>query len=80
MINLKFELEYVLKTKDTEIKKSSKVIVSNNQAVFVIDGLNEASTYEVKGLKLSKKVLTRSTRSLGGRRTRRSGSRGKSSC
>ncbi|WP_341492321.1 DUF1410 domain-containing protein [Mesomycoplasma ovipneumoniae] len=66
------ELEYVLKTKDTEIKKSSKVIVSNNQAVFVIDGLNEASTYEVKGLKLSKKVLTRSTRSLGGRRTRRS--------
>ncbi|WHF53214.1 hypothetical protein [Mesomycoplasma ovipneumoniae] len=65
------ELEYVLKTKDTEIKKSSKVIVSNNQAVFVIDGLDEASTYEVKDLKLSKKVLTRSTRSIG-RRVRRS--------
>ncbi|MHA0261537.1 hypothetical protein [Mesomycoplasma ovipneumoniae] len=64
------ELEYVLKTKDTEVKKSSKVTVSNNQAVFVIDGLNEASTYEVKDLKLSKKVLARSTRSLG-RRTRR---------
>ncbi|MDW2930138.1 hypothetical protein [Mesomycoplasma ovipneumoniae] len=66
------ELEYVLKTKDTEIKKSSKVIVSNNQAVFTIENLDEASTYEVKGLKLSKKVLTRNTRSLGGRRTRRS--------
>ncbi|MDW2909525.1 hypothetical protein [Mesomycoplasma ovipneumoniae] len=64
------ELEYVLKTKDTEIKKSSKVIVSNNQAVFTIDGLDEASTYEVKGLKLSKKVQVRNTRSL--RRTRRS--------
>ncbi|MDW2916522.1 hypothetical protein [Mesomycoplasma ovipneumoniae] len=65
------ELEYVLKTKDTEIKKSSKVIVSNNQAVFTIENLDEASTYEVKGLKLSKKVLTRSTRSIG-RRSRRS--------
>ncbi|VEU71640.1 DUF1410 domain [Mesomycoplasma ovipneumoniae] len=64
------ELEYVLKTKDTEVKKSSKVTVSNNQAVFTIDGLDEASTYEVKGLKLSKKVLTRSTRSA--RRVRRS--------
>ncbi|MEG3826057.1 hypothetical protein MOV3098_02365, partial [Mesomycoplasma ovipneumoniae] len=64
------ELEYVLKTKDTEVKKSSKVTVSNNQAVFTIDGLDEASTYEVKGLKLSKKVLARSTGSLG-RRTRR---------
>ncbi|WNM16185.1 hypothetical protein [Mesomycoplasma ovipneumoniae] len=63
------ELEYVLKTKDTEVKKSSKVIVSNNQTVFTIENLDEASTYEVKGLKLSKKVLTRSTRSL--RRTRR---------
>ncbi|MHA0272387.1 hypothetical protein, partial [Mesomycoplasma ovipneumoniae] len=66
------ELEYVLKTKDTEIKKSSKVTVSNNQAVFTIDNLDEASTYEVKGLKLSKKVQVRNTRSLGGRRTRRS--------
>ncbi|WP_337903063.1 hypothetical protein [Mesomycoplasma ovipneumoniae] len=66
----KAELEYVLKTKDTEVKKSSKVTVSNNQAVFTIENLDEASTYEVKGLKLSKKVLTRSTRSLG-RRTRR---------
>ncbi|MDW2929457.1 hypothetical protein R7X75_03370 [Mesomycoplasma ovipneumoniae] len=65
------ELEYVLKTKDTELKKSSKVTVSNNQAVFTIDGLDEASTYEVKDLKLSKKVLARSTRSLG-RRVRRS--------
>ncbi|MHA0271679.1 DUF1410 domain-containing protein, partial [Mesomycoplasma ovipneumoniae] len=65
------ELEYVLKTKDTEIKKSSKVVVSNNQAVFTIENLDEASTYEVKDLKLSKKVLTRSTRSLG-RRVRRS--------
>ncbi|MDW2927404.1 hypothetical protein, partial [Mesomycoplasma ovipneumoniae] len=65
------ELEYVLKTKDTEVKKSSKVTVSNNQAVFTIDGLDEASTYEVKDLKLSKKVLTRSTRSIG-RRSRRS--------
>ncbi|MHA0315046.1 hypothetical protein [Mesomycoplasma ovipneumoniae] len=64
------ELEYVLKTKDTELKKSSKVTVSNNQAVFTIENLDEASTYEVKGLKLSKKVLTRSTRSL--RRSRRS--------
>ncbi|WP_337905166.1 hypothetical protein [Mesomycoplasma ovipneumoniae] len=63
------ELEYVLKTKDTEIKKSSKVTVSNNQAVFTIENLDEASTYEVKDLKLSKKVLARSTRSL--RRTRR---------
>ncbi|MDO6829977.1 hypothetical protein [Mesomycoplasma ovipneumoniae] len=63
------ELEYVLKTKDTELKKSSKVTVSNNQAIFTIDSLDEASTYEVKGLKLSKKVLARSTRSL--RRTRR---------
>ncbi|MHA0296814.1 zinc ribbon domain-containing protein [Mesomycoplasma ovipneumoniae] len=63
------ELEYVLKTKDTELKKSSKVTVSNNQAVFTIENLDEASTYEVKGLKLSKKVLARSTRSL--RRTRR---------
>ncbi|MDW2913112.1 hypothetical protein R7U62_03295 [Mesomycoplasma ovipneumoniae] len=66
------ELEYVLKTKDTEVRKSSKVVVSNNQAVFTIENLDEASTYEVKGLKLSKKVLTRNTRSLGGRRTRRS--------
>ncbi|WNM15502.1 hypothetical protein [Mesomycoplasma ovipneumoniae] len=65
------ELEYVLKTKDTEVKKSSKVVVSNNQAVFTIENLDEASTYEVKDLKLSKKVLTRSTRSLG-RRVRRS--------
>ncbi|WNM17006.1 DUF1410 domain-containing protein [Mesomycoplasma ovipneumoniae] len=64
------ELEYVLKTKDTEVRKSSKVIVSNNQAVFTIENLDEASTYEVKGLKLSKKALTRSTRSL--RRSRRS--------
>ncbi|MDW2928095.1 hypothetical protein R7X43_03610, partial [Mesomycoplasma ovipneumoniae] len=64
------ELEYVLKTKDTELKKSSKVTVSNNQAVFTIDGLDEASTYEVKDLKLSKKVQVRNTRSL--RRTRRS--------
>uniref|UniRef100_UPI0030803768 hypothetical protein n=1 Tax=Mesomycoplasma ovipneumoniae TaxID=29562 RepID=UPI0030803768 len=64
------ELEYVLKTKDTELKKSSKVIVSNNQAVFTIDGLDEASTYEVKGLKLSKKTVARTTRSA--RRTRRS--------
>ncbi|WNM16195.1 hypothetical protein [Mesomycoplasma ovipneumoniae] len=64
------ELEYVLKTKDTEIKKSSKVTVSNNQAVFVIGGLDEASTYEVKDLKLSKKTVTRTTRSLG-RRVRR---------
>ncbi|MDO6826186.1 hypothetical protein Q4516_02605 [Mesomycoplasma ovipneumoniae] len=63
------ELEYVLKTKDTELKKSSKVIVSNNQAVFTIDGLDEASTYEVKDLKLSKKTVTRTTRSL--RRVRR---------
>ncbi|MDW2921037.1 hypothetical protein, partial [Mesomycoplasma ovipneumoniae] len=66
------ELEYVLKTKDTEVRKSSKVVVSNNQAVFTIENLDEASTYEVKGLKLSKKALTRNTRSLGGRRTRRS--------
>ncbi|MDW2923044.1 hypothetical protein R7X40_03045, partial [Mesomycoplasma ovipneumoniae] len=65
------ELEYVLKTKDTEIKKSSKVIVSNNQAVFTIENLDEASTYEVKGLKLSKKVQVRNTRSIG-RRSRRS--------
>ncbi|WP_337902214.1 DUF1410 domain-containing protein, partial [Mesomycoplasma ovipneumoniae] len=65
------ELEYVLKTKDTEVKKSSKVVVSNNQAVFTIENLDEASTYEVKGLKLSKKTVTRTTRSLG-RRTRRS--------
>ncbi len=64
------ELEYVLKTKDTEVKKSSKVVVSNNQAVFTIDNLDEASTYEVKGLKLSKKTVTRTTRSLG-RRVRR---------
>ncbi|MHA0322900.1 hypothetical protein [Mesomycoplasma ovipneumoniae] len=64
------ELEYVLKTKDTEVKKSSKVIVSNNQAVFTIENLDEASTYEVKDLKLSKKVQVRSTRSLG-RRVRR---------
>ncbi len=64
------ELEYVLKTKDTEVKKSSKVTVSNNQAVFTIDGLDEASTYEVKDLKLSKKVQVRNTRSLG-RRVRR---------
>ncbi|WP_337896007.1 hypothetical protein [Mesomycoplasma ovipneumoniae] len=63
------ELEYVLKTKDTEVKKSSKVTVSNNQAVFTIDGLDEASTYEVKDLKLSKKVQVRNTRSL--RRVRR---------
>ncbi|WP_341401236.1 DUF1410 domain-containing protein, partial [Mesomycoplasma ovipneumoniae] len=63
------ELEYVLKTKDTEVKKSSKVTVSNNQAVFTIDNLDEASTYEVKDLKLSKKTLVRNTRSL--RRTRR---------
>ncbi|WP_341490622.1 hypothetical protein [Mesomycoplasma ovipneumoniae] len=64
------ELEYVLKIKDTEVKKSSKVIVSNNQAVFTIDNLDEASTYEVKGLKLSKKTVTRTTRSIG-RRVRR---------
>ncbi|MDO6829637.1 hypothetical protein [Mesomycoplasma ovipneumoniae] len=63
------ELEYVLKTKDTELKKSSKVIVSNNQAVFTIENLDEASTYEVKGLKLSKKTVTRTTRSA--RRVRR---------
>ncbi|WP_341508310.1 hypothetical protein [Mesomycoplasma ovipneumoniae] len=63
------ELEYVLKTKDTEVKKSSKVTVSNNQAVFTIENLDEASTYEVKDLKLSKKVQVRNTRSL--RRTRR---------
>ncbi|WP_337903604.1 hypothetical protein, partial [Mesomycoplasma ovipneumoniae] len=59
------ELEYVLKTKDTEVKKSSKVVVSNNQAIFTIENLDEASTYEVKGLKLSKKTVTRTTRSLG---------------
>ncbi|MDW2852623.1 hypothetical protein [Mesomycoplasma ovipneumoniae] len=63
------ELEYVLKTKENEIKKSSKVTISNNQAVFLIENLDEASTYEVKDLKLSKKTLTRSTRSL--RRVRR---------
>ncbi|MDW2913113.1 hypothetical protein R7U62_03300, partial [Mesomycoplasma ovipneumoniae] len=63
------ELEYVLKTKDTEVRKSSKVVVSNNQAVFTIDGLDEASTYQVKDLKLSKKVQVRNTRSL--RRVRR---------
>ncbi|WP_044286232.1 DUF1410 domain-containing protein [Mesomycoplasma ovipneumoniae] len=63
------ELEYVLKTKDTELKKSSKVTVSNNQAVFTIENLDEASTYEVKGLKLSKKTVTRTTRSA--RRVRR---------
>ncbi|WP_337897527.1 hypothetical protein [Mesomycoplasma ovipneumoniae] len=66
----KAELEYVLKTKDTELKKSSKVVVSNNQAVFTIENLDEASTYEVKGLKLSKKTVTRTTRSIG-RRVRR---------
>ncbi|WP_010321443.1 DUF1410 domain-containing protein [Mesomycoplasma ovipneumoniae] len=64
------ELEYVLKTKENEIKKSSKVTISNNQAVFLIEDLNEASTYEVKDLKLSKKTVTRNTRSLG-RRVRR---------
>ncbi|WP_341493740.1 hypothetical protein [Mesomycoplasma ovipneumoniae] len=64
------ELEYVLKTKENEIKKSSKVTISNNQAVFLIENLDEASTYEVKDLKLSKKTLTRNTRSLG-RRVRR---------
>ncbi|MDW2931537.1 hypothetical protein, partial [Mesomycoplasma ovipneumoniae] len=64
------ELEYVLKTKDTEVKKSSKVVVSNNQAVFTIENLDEASTYEVKDLKLSKKTVTQTTRSLG-RRVRR---------
>ncbi|MDW2922118.1 DUF1410 domain-containing protein [Mesomycoplasma ovipneumoniae] len=63
------ELEYVLKTNENEIKKSSKVIISNNQAVFLIEDLDEASTYEVKDLKLSKKALVRSTRSL--RRVRR---------
>ncbi|WP_069098739.1 DUF1410 domain-containing protein [Mesomycoplasma ovipneumoniae] len=64
------ELEYVLKTNENEIKKSSKVTISNNQAVFLIEDLNEASTYEVKDLKLSKKTVTRNTRSLG-RRVRR---------
>ncbi|WP_218836571.1 hypothetical protein [Mesomycoplasma ovipneumoniae] len=63
------ELEYVLKTNENEIKKSSKVIISNNQAVFLIENLDEASTYEVKDLKLSKKTVTRNTRSI---RTRRS--------
>ncbi|MDW2898292.1 DUF1410 domain-containing protein [Mesomycoplasma ovipneumoniae] len=63
------ELEYVLKTKENEIKKSSKVTISNNQAVFLIENLDEASTYEVKDLKLSKKTVTRNTRSL--RRVRR---------
>ncbi|MDO6857416.1 hypothetical protein Q4504_02965, partial [Mesomycoplasma ovipneumoniae] len=63
------ELEYVLKTKDTEVKKTSKVTVSNNQAIFTIEGLDEASTYEVKDLKLSKKTVTRTTRSA--RRVRR---------
>ncbi len=63
------ELEYVLKTKDTEVKKSSKVVVSNNQVVFTIENLDEASTYEVKDLKLSKKTVARITRSV---RTRRS--------
>ncbi|WP_341500897.1 hypothetical protein [Mesomycoplasma ovipneumoniae] len=63
------ELEYVLKTKENEIIKSSKVTISNNQAVFLIENLDEASTYEVKDLKLSKKTLTRNTRSI---RTRRS--------
>ncbi|WNM13186.1 hypothetical protein [Mesomycoplasma ovipneumoniae] len=63
------ELEYVLKTKDTELKKSSKVTVSNNQAIFSIDGLDEASTYEIKDLKLTKKTQTRTTRSLLARRS-----------
>ncbi len=63
------ELEYVLKTKDTELKKSSKVTVSNNQAIFSIDGLDEASTYEIKDLKLTKKTQTRTTRSLRARRS-----------
>ncbi|WNM14521.1 hypothetical protein [Mesomycoplasma ovipneumoniae] len=63
------ELEYVLKTNENEIKKSSKVTISNNQAVFLIENLDEASTYEVKDLKLSKKTVTRNTRSL--RRVRR---------
>ncbi|WNM14660.1 hypothetical protein [Mesomycoplasma ovipneumoniae] len=72
ILNDQFEaaLEYVLKTNENEIKKSSKVTISNNQAVFVIEDLDEASTYEVKDLKLSKKALVRSTRSLG-RRVRR---------
>lgn len=64
------ELEYVLKTNKNEIKKSSKVIISNNQAIFLIENLDEASTYEVKDLKLSKKTQIRNTRSLG-RRVRR---------
>ncbi|WP_341491764.1 DUF1410 domain-containing protein [Mesomycoplasma ovipneumoniae] len=63
------ELEYVLKTNENEIKKSSKVTISNNQAVFLIENLDEASTYEVKDLKITKKAVTRNTRSL--RRTRR---------
>ncbi|XBE77847.1 hypothetical protein VQY16_02670 [Mesomycoplasma ovipneumoniae] len=63
------ELEYVLKTKENEIKKSSKVTISNNQAVFLIENLDEASTYEVKDLKITKKAVTCNTRSI---RTRRS--------
>ncbi|MDW2914597.1 hypothetical protein R7V41_03640, partial [Mesomycoplasma ovipneumoniae] len=63
------ELEYVLKTKDAELKKSSKVTVSNNQAIFLIDGLDEASTYEIKDLKLTKKTQTRTTRSTRARRS-----------
>ncbi|WP_341500914.1 hypothetical protein [Mesomycoplasma ovipneumoniae] len=63
------ELEYVLKTKDTELKKSSKVTVSNNHAIFSIDGLDEANTYEIKDLKLTKKTQTRTTRSLRARRS-----------
>ncbi|MDW2835718.1 hypothetical protein R7U59_02475 [Mesomycoplasma ovipneumoniae] len=63
------ELEYVLKTNENEIKKSSKVTISNNQAVFLIENLDEASTYEVKDLKLSKKTQIRNTRSTRARRS-----------
>ncbi|AJR12549.1 hypothetical protein [Mesomycoplasma dispar] len=58
------ELEYVLKGSQ-EVRKSSKVDISNNQATFTIEGLQEATGYEIKDLKLTKKSTpVRSTRSL----------------
>ncbi|AGQ51071.1 DUF1410 domain-containing protein [Mesomycoplasma hyopneumoniae] len=68
-LNNDFEatLEYELKNKGNNggqnSKKTSKVAIENNQASFQIENLGEATGYTVKNLEITKKPITRSTRS-----------------
>ncbi|WP_044272522.1 DUF1410 domain-containing protein [Mesomycoplasma hyopneumoniae] len=68
-LNNDFEatLEYELKNKGNNggqnSTKTSKVAIENNQASFQIENLGEATGYTVKNLEITKKPITRSTRS-----------------